>query len=72
MRVCGSLLALAGVCLFVYGVFDCWICRDGLGPDSVTSSGWLALARFMKGFWLVPCVSLPLCAVGAYLWLRSA
>ena len=31
----------------IVGVFS-WILRDGLGPDSVDSSGWAAFERF---FW---------------------
>ncbi len=30
----------------------CWILRDGLGPNSVESSGWHALIRFnLTFFW---------------------
>jgi hypothetical protein len=28
-----------------------WILRDGLGPDSIESSGYDALLRFTKDFW---------------------
>jgi hypothetical protein len=72
MRFCGFLLAFVGVCLFLYGAFVCWIFRDGLGPDSVTSSGWLALSRFTGELWVFPCISIPLCAAGGYLWRRPS
>lgn len=72
LRFCGFLLAFAGVCIFLYGAFVCWIFRDGLGPDSVESSGWLSLYRFMEEFWVILCVSIALCAGGGYLWRRPS
>jgi hypothetical protein len=28
-----------------------WLFRDGMGPDSIESSGWKALRRFSSDFW---------------------
>ena len=72
LRFCGFLLAFAGVSLFLYGLFVCWLFRDGLGSESVTSSSWLALSQFMGEFWVFLCLSIPLCAVGGYLWRRPS
>jgi hypothetical protein len=35
----------------------CWIVRDGLGPNSVDSTGSLAVARFLMTFWWGPAVA---------------
>jgi hypothetical protein len=42
-------LTFLGISLFA------WLLRDGLGPDSVESHGWLALSRYLKeaGWYLV-------------------
>lgn len=45
-------LVLSTITLFIWGVFN-WFFRDGMGPDSVSSSGYEALRRFfVGGFWL--------------------
>jgi len=41
----------------------CWILRDGLGPNSVDSSGWQAIWRFLLTFYWGP-----ICLVLLGLW----
>jgi hypothetical protein len=36
----------------------CWILRDGLGPGSVDSHGWYAVARFLMTFYWGPTLAL--------------
>ncbi|WP_267105514.1 hypothetical protein [Xanthomonas sacchari] len=33
-------------------MYVCWLFRDGLGQDSVVSSGLQAWGRFIDGFWI--------------------
>ena len=46
----------------------CWVLRDGLGPDSLRSTGAVAFSRFVDQFWIAPVVGLAL--VAAALLLR--
>jgi putative addiction module component (TIGR02574 family) len=57
-------LWLLGVSLMAWGL------KDGLGPNSVESHGWLALARFWRAaHWnLFPPVALILVGCGLYWW----
>jgi hypothetical protein len=48
-----SILNAALLSWILFGVFA-WILRDGLGPDSVESSGWSALVRLYWGFYWGP------------------
>jgi hypothetical protein len=61
-----SALHCAAWGLLAFWVFGagplCWILRDGLGPDSVDSNGWHAVARFLMTFYWGP-VALALLAV---------
>lgn len=47
-----------------------WILRDGLGPDSVASSGWAALVRWFWTFWVGPVLIGLLAVVVAGRWWR--
>lgn len=45
-------------------LFICWIYRDGMGPESVESSGLSALAAFMSIAWpyvIAYCVLIGMC-----------
>lgn len=53
------LIAL-GVLIALIGVASAWLFRDGLGPDSVTSHGWVA-------FWRIASESAPFLAIGTIL-----
>ncbi len=51
----GSIRLVLAVCCWVcaavsfLGIFlFAWLLKDGLGPDSVASQGWLALGRCFK------------------------
>jgi hypothetical protein len=46
----GSLIFLTAA-LGIWGYYD-WFLRDGLGPDSVESRGFEAIANFADAFWI--------------------
>ncbi len=56
-KVIGFLILLFSFALLFLIIVMCWILRDGLGPDSVTSHGMEALQRFILGCW--PTVLIP-------------
>jgi hypothetical protein len=57
----------ASLLVLVCGSGGVWILKDGLGPDSVESHGWLALSRFWIGVrWMIGLVVVPLHVAG---WL---
>ncbi len=66
-KLLGLLLLGGGTVMFLVGVLVCWVLRDGLGPDGVTSHGIEAVARFARGFWEFLLVSVALWAAGAFL-----
>jgi hypothetical protein len=49
----------------------CWLLRDGLGPDSLDSTGWRTVARFLTTFYWGP-VALALLAIGVLARKRDA
>jgi len=61
---CFTLIALAWAC------FWCWFFRDGLGPDSVTSTGLEAWRRFGSDmlFPLSVCIFISIIAIGFFWW----
>jgi hypothetical protein len=64
--------ALAYICMIVAVDFllaaagAAWLFRDGLGPESVTSSGFVAWARFWREFWVALVFAAPVLLFG--LW----
>jgi len=44
-----------------------WLLRDGLGPDSIESSGFEALRRFMSDFWPIASFCIFLFAIAFFL-----
>lgn len=70
-RILGSAVAALGACLGLAGALLAWFFRDGLGPESVNSSGTVAVGRALADGWhmLLPGISL-LC-VGVVLLLRA-
>ena len=71
LRFSAVCAALFGALLFFgYGALV-WLLRDGLGPDSVESTGWQALLRFVQGFWVAALLALLLFIV-AYALARRA
>jgi len=50
---CGYLLTVISVLITLSSAAWCWLMRDGLGPKSVTSTGFVALSRFSKEFYPV-------------------
>lgn len=71
-RIFGFFLTFVGIVILLFDACISWLFRDGLGPDSVTSSGTLAVSRFMEGFWLYLCVAVLLCIIGGYLWVKPS
>jgi hypothetical protein len=59
-----SLLTLA------FGAMFAGLLRDGLGPDSVGSSGGVAIVRFMEAFWLPGLIAVLFFCVGWYFHRR--
>jgi hypothetical protein len=65
---CFTLIAL------VWAAFWCWFFRDGLGPDSVTSTGLVAWRRFGSDM-LFPasiCILISIIAIGFFWWRQRA
>jgi len=63
---CFTLIALA------WAGFWCWSFRDGLGPDSVTSTGQVAWQRFGSDM-LFPtsiCILISIIAISFFWWRR--
>lgn len=50
LATCAICLGLAALSL-VPAAGLAWLFRDGMGPDSIPSSGWSAAGRFWEGFW---------------------
>ena len=48
-----------------------WILRDGLGPDAVASSGWVAVVRWFWTFWVGPVLSGLVALVVAGRWWQQ-
>ena len=57
--------------LFALGSW-CWLLRDGLGPDSIESSGGEALRRFIADFWPVALLCLVLFAIAFFVAPRQS
>jgi hypothetical protein len=70
-QVATGLSTLALLVALIPGWF-CWILRDGLGPDSVTSSGWFAWRCFLGDFWPFGAVSLLLLFIAFALTRRRS
>lgn len=69
-KLLGLLLLGGGTAVFLSGVVISLIFRDGLGPDSVTSYGFEAAARFAGEFWQFLLVSAALWVAGGTLLRR--
>ncbi|MDT5262454.1 MAG: hypothetical protein QOC61_1458 [Acidobacteriota bacterium] len=67
----GLLLLGLGTLVFLWGAFDSWMLRDGLGPDSVESHGLEAAYRFVKDFSEFLYISIGFWVAGWYLLRRS-
>ena len=51
------LLAALFFFLLCVGAPFAWLLRDGLGPDSTTSSNWDAVVRCLKTFYIGPALA---------------
>jgi hypothetical protein len=71
MRFAAAMFFLAAFLILVVGGFLAWLLRDGLGPDSITSSGQVAYSRFINDFWPLPIIAALLSCVGWFLFRRS-
>ena len=69
-KLMGLLLLAGGTVMFLVGALVCWLFRDGLGPDAVTSHGMEAVARFARDFPEFLLVSVALWAAGGLLLRR--
>ena len=68
MNYLRSLLDVLLICSLLFFLPFAWILRDGLGPESTTSSGLDAIWRCFMTFWVGP-VAIGL-ALGGYLVRR--
>ncbi|WP_422929112.1 hypothetical protein [Singulisphaera sp. PoT] len=59
-------LGCAGMSFLVIIVFG-WTLRDGLGPGSVESTGWVALGRFLGSAGIL--LLIPAAFLAAGIWL---
>lgn len=64
---CVSVAAL----FLLYAASTCWFFRDGLGPDSVTSSGGLAWSRFFEDFRFAFLIGAPILLFGLWCIFRG-
>ena len=49
--IVGWSMMAAAVCLAGFAAFWAWLLRDGLGPDSISSSGLAAVHHAVLGGW---------------------
>jgi hypothetical protein len=63
---CVSLASL----FLAYATFTCWFFRDGMGPDSVESSGSLAWSRFWQDFRFALLIGTPILFFGLWCIFR--
>jgi hypothetical protein len=66
MKILGYLCIALGIVFLLGTALAAWFFRDGLGPDSVTSSGFLAWGRFWRDFRFALAFAAPVLAVGAW------
>jgi hypothetical protein len=66
----GFLLSIA---LIVFWLSLClsWFLRDGMGSDSIQSSGSVAFHRFWGDFWIIPIFTIPLGVIGFVILYRA-
>jgi hypothetical protein len=70
MKVLGYLCIFLASLFLAYATVICWFFRDGLGPDSVTSSGGLAWSRFWEDFRFASLIGAPILLFGLWCILR--
>jgi hypothetical protein len=70
-RVLASLLFACTVAWVSYSVAIAFAWRDGLGPDSVPSSGAEAVQLAFEGLWALPLIALGPILLGAWLLRRA-
>ena len=46
-----TLLRASSIVVVFVGSLFSWLFKDGLGPDSVASTGFASFMRFLEGFW---------------------
>ena len=50
-------MLMLGVMILIIDVYVSVLFRDGMGSDSVRSTGLTALSRFLEGFWALALVA---------------
>ena len=71
IRLVGFLLMFIGGVFSAVGLYMAILFRDGLGPDSISSSGLLALERTLQGLSPLTLASLLVLVFGAAIvWRR--
>jgi hypothetical protein len=46
-----TLLRAFSVVIVIFGSLVSWLLKDGLGPDSVSSVGFVSFMRYLQGLW---------------------
>jgi hypothetical protein len=64
-------LAMLSVFTGVVAAVGTWLLRDGLGPDSETSSGFEAINRFGADFWPVALLCPGLLLLAYFVWPKT-
>ena len=70
-RMVGALLMAMAACLACVAGFWAWLLRDGLGPDSISSSGQTAIVRAVSDGWHLFLPAMFLATAGAILVHRA-
>ena len=69
--IVGWVMMALAACLAALAGFWAWLLRDGLGPDSVSTSGLAAIARTVSDGWHLFLPAIAVAAAGAILIHRS-
>ena len=67
----GYFLLVLFLLFLAYSAMTCWVFRDGLGPDAITTNGYEAFSRFLEEFWISIPISAALALVGFWLLPRN-
>jgi hypothetical protein len=66
MKALGYICISVSSLFLLYAAASSWFFRDGLGPDSVTSSGSVAISRFWHDFHGALYFGIPVLVVGIW------
>ena len=70
-RMVGGLLLVLAACFAALAGFRAWLLRDGLGPDSISSSGQTAIVRAVAEGWHLFLPAMAVAGAGVLLIRRA-